>query len=66
VPQDELAQEEQFLLAPWPPMPGDDEWTAKLDSRRRTSPVPHEGQTGLVPLRMSSSNGVAQALQMNS
>jgi hypothetical protein len=66
VAQDELAQEEQFLLAPWPPMLGDDEWTAKLDSRRRTSPVPHEGQTGFVPLRINSSNGVAQALQMNS
>lgn len=64
--QDELAHDEQFLLAPWPPRFGDDEWTAKLDSSRRTSPVPHEGQTGLVPLRTNSSNGVAQALQMNS
>jgi hypothetical protein len=66
VAQDELAQEEQLLLAPWPPMSGDDEWTAKPDSTRRTSPDPHEGQTGFAPLRTSSSNGVSQTLQMNS
>jgi hypothetical protein len=66
VAQDELAQDEQFLLAPWPPKPGDEEWTAKRDRMRRTSPDEQLGQLGLAPLRTSSSNGVSQTLQTNS
>ena len=38
VPQEELAQDEQFLVAPLPPRLDDDECTAKVDSSRQTSP----------------------------
>jgi hypothetical protein len=66
VAQEELAQDEQLLVAPLPPMSGDEEWTAKRESRRRTSPDEHCGHAGLVPLRINSSKGVAHLLQMNS
>jgi hypothetical protein len=66
VAQEELAQDEQLLVAPLPPIPGDEEWTAKRESKRRTSPEEHCGHAGLVPLRISSSKGVEHALQMNS
>jgi len=52
------------LLAP-PPL-GDDEWTANAEKSRRTSPEAHEVQTGLVPLRTSSSKAVPHWLQENS
>jgi hypothetical protein len=66
VPQDEPPQDEQFLLAPPPPIAGDDECTANAEKSRRTSPEEHEGQTGLVPLRTSSSNAAWHWLQENS
>src|SRR5450830_2082709 len=55
VPQEELAQEEQFLVAPLPPRFDDDECTANVDSKRQTSPEWHFGHSGLAPLRTSSS-----------
>jgi hypothetical protein len=60
VAQEELAHDAQLLLAPEPPRLGDDECTAKLDRRRRTSFVEHSGQSGLSPLRTSSSNWTSQ------
>jgi hypothetical protein len=66
VPQDELAQDEQSLLAPPPPMLGDDECTANAEKSRRTSLDAHAGQTGLVPLRTNSSNALWHRLQQNS
>jgi hypothetical protein len=66
VPQEELAQEEQLLVAPLPPRFDDDEWTAKDERRRQTSPVWHSGHSGLVPFRTSSSNAVPHWLQQNS
>jgi hypothetical protein len=66
VPQEELAQEEQFLLAPPPPMLDEEECTANLDSKRRTSPAWHAGHSGLTPLRTSSSKADPHWLQQNS
>jgi len=57
---------EQLLLPPVPPRPGEDEWTAKRESRRQTSPDEHSGHTGLVPLRTSSSNTAPHCVQENS
>ena len=36
------------MLAPPPPIAGDDECTANAEKSRRTSPEEHEGQTGEV------------------
>jgi hypothetical protein len=66
VPQEELAQEEQFLVAPLPPRLDDDEWTANVERSRQTSPDRHSGHAGLVPLRISSSKAVPHWLQQNS
>jgi hypothetical protein len=38
VAQEELAHEEQLLVAPLPPRFADDECTANVESRRQTSP----------------------------
>ena len=45
---------------------GEDAWTAKLDRSCRASAEPHEGHTGALPLRTSSSNPVRHWLQRNS
>jgi hypothetical protein len=66
VPQDPLAHVEQLLVAPLPPRLDDDEWTANVESSRQTSPVWHDGHSGFVPLRTSSSKAVPHWLQQNS
>jgi hypothetical protein len=69
VAQDELEQDEQLLpedADATPAKPGDEEWTAKRERRRRTSPVEHRGQEMGSPLRTSSSNVASQWSQMYS
>jgi hypothetical protein len=66
VAQLELAHVEQLFVAPLPPRFADDECTAKVDSRRHTSPEAHDGHTGFTPLRTSSSKAVPHELQQNS
>jgi hypothetical protein len=69
VAQEELEQVEQLLpedAEAAPAKPGDEEWTAKREKSRCTSPDEHHGQEMGSPLRTSSSNVASQWSQMYS
>jgi len=69
VAQEELEQDAQLLpedAEATPAKPGELEWAANRDSRRRTSLEEQRGHETTSPLRTSSSNETSQRSQMNS
>jgi hypothetical protein len=69
VAQEELEQDAQLLpddAEATPAKPGELEWAANRDSRRRTSLEEHCGHETTSPLRTSSSKVTSQRSQMYS